>query len=250
MRHLNEIELVMALDGELSAVELTLAQAHAKECAECGARFESLRATSERVVEYQHTLYSDQKPVAADERRLRPMERRPWFSAWQWQVAAAVVVLVIGVTWYANFSGSHPIAAKNQDRGDKGGAQANTTRPVIAATNGSHPVAQEQKLRDKSAARSVKNVLKTPGAAKPDMTLAQFTELPFSDTSLPLADATVVRVKLPAAALRQAGVPVEEDSANAMLQADVVLGLDGLPRGIRLVKGNGANTGAANPGTN
>src|SRR5207302_9846004 len=54
----------------------------------------------------------------------------------------------------------------------------------------------------------VKAHTKTPAAAKPDFALAQFMELPFSDASLPLEDATVVRVQLPASALRQAGVPV------------------------------------------
>ena len=82
---------------------------------------------------------------------------------------------------------------------------------------------------------------KTP-AEKTDPKLAQFTELPFSDASLPLDQATVVRVTLPAAALRQAGVAVNEDNADAMLKADVVLGMDGLPRGIRLVNQGSSGT--------
>jgi hypothetical protein len=69
-----------------------------------------------------------------------------------------------------------------------------------------------------------------------------YYELPFSDASLPLEEATVVRVKLPAQSLRAAGVPVEEENANTILQADLLLGMDGLPRGIRLVRdGSGMN---------
>jgi hypothetical protein len=63
-----------------------------------------------------------------------------------------------------------------------------------------------------------------------------FFALPFSDDALPLRDATVVRVQLPIEELRLTGLAVEGADTGATIQADVLLGIDGLPRGIRLVQ--------------
>jgi hypothetical protein len=63
-----------------------------------------------------------------------------------------------------------------------------------------------------------------------------FFALPFSDAALPLSDATVVRVQLPIEELRLTGLAVEGEPTGVVIQADVLLGIDGLPRGIRLVQ--------------
>jgi hypothetical protein len=152
--------------------------------------------------------------------------------------------------WNASHSSdAHPTA---QQQGGKDGAQSPTPEQVVAVNPkpslGLQPAQSGTSANVKAVEVSkVQAAKKTPAADKPDTKLAQFTELPFSDASLPLDQATVVRVTLPAAALRQAGVAVNEDNANAMLKADVVLGMDGLPRGIRLVN---MNQGGGNSGTN
>jgi hypothetical protein len=48
----------------------------------------------------------------------------------------------------------------------------------------------------------------------------------------------VVRVQLPMSSLRLMGLPVSEDFSGDAVQADVLLGQDGLARGVRLVQGN------------
>ena len=62
-----------------------------------------------------------------------------------------------------------------------------------------------------------------------------FVMLPYGDASLVDESAVVVRVDLPRSALRLAGFIVAPDRANERVQADVVLGPDGLAHAVRLV---------------
>lgn len=65
---------------------------------------------------------------------------------------------------------------------------------------------------------------------------ADFVALPDADTDGPLEYATIVRVQLPRYALRDIGFPVNEQSATDRVQADVLLGQDGLARAVRFVQ--------------
>lgn len=64
----------------------------------------------------------------------------------------------------------------------------------------------------------------------------RFYELPEASELPPVEDATVVRVQLPMASLRLIGFQVSEDRINEAVQADVLLGQDGLARGVRVVQ--------------
>ena len=46
----------------------------------------------------------------------------------------------------------------------------------------------------------------------------------------------VVQVQLPASSLRMMGFPMDEERADAAVQAELLLGQDGLARGVRLVQ--------------
>jgi hypothetical protein len=63
-----------------------------------------------------------------------------------------------------------------------------------------------------------------------------FYRLPDADDLPPIESATIVRVQLPMASLRLIGLPVSEDRAAELVQADMLLGQDGLARGVRLVQ--------------
>ena len=62
-----------------------------------------------------------------------------------------------------------------------------------------------------------------------------FIALPFSDSALPLGDATVVRVQMAVEQLQSTGLPMLDARPGTSVEADVLVGIDGLPRGIRLV---------------
>lgn len=65
---------------------------------------------------------------------------------------------------------------------------------------------------------------------------AAFYPLPEAEALPPLENAMVVRVQVPVTSLRLMGVPVNEEDAGADVEADLLLGQDGLARGVRLAQ--------------
>ncbi|HLK21794.1 MAG TPA: hypothetical protein VKT81_22750 [Bryobacteraceae bacterium] len=63
-----------------------------------------------------------------------------------------------------------------------------------------------------------------------------FYPLPDSEELPPLESATIVRVQLPMASLRLMGLPVSEEGAADLVEADMLLGQDGMARGVRFVE--------------
>ena len=63
-----------------------------------------------------------------------------------------------------------------------------------------------------------------------------FYPLPDAEELPPIESATIVRVQLPMSSLRLMGLPVSEDRAAEFIQADMLLGQDGLARGVRFVE--------------
>lgn len=75
-----------------------------------------------------------------------------------------------------------------------------------------------------------------PAPVMEEEAYASFYPLPEAEALPALENAMVIRVQLPASSLRSMGVPVGEDRANAAVQAELLLGQDGLARGVRLAE--------------
>ena len=73
-------------------------------------------------------------------------------------------------------------------------------------------------------------------AAPSDDPDADFYPLPEADGLPPLENATVVRVQMPVTSLELMGVEVNDIGSADSVQADILLGQDGLARGVRLVQ--------------
>jgi hypothetical protein len=58
---------------------------------------------------------------------------------------------------------------------------------------------------------------------------------PLMEDPMPFERGELLRVNLPAAAMRTVGVPVSEDRLGEIVQADVLVGQEGLARAIRFV---------------
>jgi hypothetical protein len=63
-----------------------------------------------------------------------------------------------------------------------------------------------------------------------------FYPLPEAEALPAVENAMVVRVQLPVSSLQLMGVPIGEERAGASVQAELLLGQDGLARGVRLVQ--------------
>lgn len=59
---------------------------------------------------------------------------------------------------------------------------------------------------------------------------------PLIDDPAPFEGGELLRVSLPASAMRGVGLPVSEDRLTEMVQADVLVGQEGLARAIRFVR--------------
>jgi len=124
-------------------------------------------------------------------------------------VAAAAVFLLATSAWYWMKMSDRPV-----------------TQPVQVVAKAVEPVKIES-----PAVPAVHRVQR-----RPSHTSAVFIALPFSDSALPLTDARVVRAKIPIEELRLTGLTVEPAPKGASIEADVLIGIDGLPRGIRFVQ--------------
>ncbi len=74
-----------------------------------------------------------------------------------------------------------------------------------------------------------------PAVAEEDEADANFYPLPQAEALPDVESAMVVRVQLPISSLRSMGFPVDEERTDEV-QAELLLGQDGLARGVRLVQ--------------
>ena len=72
--------------------------------------------------------------------------------------------------------------------------------------------------------------------AMTDEATAGFYPLPDAEALPPVESAMVVRVQMPMASLELIGFPINQDRASDRVEAEVLLGQDGLARGVRLVE--------------
>jgi hypothetical protein len=93
------------------------------------------------------------------------------------------------------------------------------------------PVVQRPTMARLGTAAAASTVAQTPTED-----VINFYRLPDADELPPMESATIVRVQLPMSSLRLIGLPVSEDRAAEFVQADMLVGQDGLARGVRFVQ--------------
>jgi hypothetical protein len=118
--------------------------------------------------------------------------------------------------------------------------------PQVRAAHPSTPVTEKKSVTAKStrAGRNSAERLRTDRASlrvpsqKPRgwNSLDEFVALPVSEGLAPAADLSVVRVKLRGSDLQQYGLEAPADAAARTMLAEFVIGEDGLPRAIRIVR--------------
>ncbi len=101
------------------------------------------------------------------------------------------------------------------------------------------PVVQQPTLARAAAPATIKAAPEAQPAPAPEHgaeVAINFYPLPDADELPPIESATIVRVQLPMSSLRLMGLPVSEDGAAEFIQADMLLGQDGLARGVRFLQ--------------
>jgi hypothetical protein len=153
---------------------------------------------------------------------------RAGVALWQWTAAAAIVVLAAAITFYVPSTrpgtmGSSPAQppAPPKPSGAATGAPRGVTLPP--------PVPPTRPGPGKRATRGVAS------AREPAATIFDdFVALPGAFALPDFESGRIVRVEVPLTVLPAFGIDLVPDAAPAAVQADFLIGQDGVPRAIRL----------------
>jgi hypothetical protein len=232
---------------------------HARSCPRCAARLSDQRKLAAALRAVNSAASNEQAPASVEHSLLSAFRarfdascpatavettspRRGGAVAWPvWAVAAAAVMLLLGIVAIWRLEPTSP--ARSSDRASS--PRVSNKKPAEVATVGNDET--------QPAAAVVRHLVSRPRRtakygtpSKPHATSEQvpatevttrFYPLPYG-SGLGLDEGwALVRVQVPRASLASLGVPISAGSeSNEMLTADVVVGQDGLARGIRFVQ--------------
>jgi hypothetical protein len=149
----------------------------------------------------------------------RSRQREPGSSRWQLVAAvaaAALVAVLVGRLYSERREMVHPNAAS-------------AWKPAPAVTVVRH--AQASAAPSVLAVARKRNVVQVQEAPREIVT----DFFPLMDVAPPLGRGELLRVAVPASAMRSVGLPVREDRLDEPVQADVLIGEEGMVRAIRFV---------------
>jgi hypothetical protein len=171
--------------------------------------------------------------AAADSQKNASAAQRLRFS-WIWATVSLLIaaVVIAGTIWQIR---------KQPQPGDQQVQSAPV--PQVRAESASPPASVAAKksitARSTPAAKTVTNRARRPDSPpkQPSWSaLDEFVPLPVSEGLAPAADLSVVRIKLKGSDLQQYGLEAPADAAAQTMLAEFVVGEDGLPRAIRIVR--------------
>ena len=233
---------------EASARETALV--HLERCPRCAIAFEEQRALTAGIRVAAEILVNQGASAGVEEtlrqafreqaRQFHVPEIKLRRSRWTVGLAAAAILLVaflIGVTWMKSQSKKQKQEARDLPATlhmvDHAAKQESPAQIEREGTQGRKTASDSAGSRRPSVRRPFRR-----GAAPdaPETELAtSFYSLVEEGELVPLESGRVVRVEVPASALIALGFPVTAESKDRSVQADLVLGQDGLARAIRFL---------------
>jgi len=192
------------------------AMLHAEACPACAVQLATAQALADATEFARASLYAEQAPlrvaaaVMAEYRRAHEPRRMAMHVA-RWALAAAAVVALSFGGWFA----FERLRTSDRAEGPQPARASNVTVEANAAS-GSAGATQ-------------------PPSASPDSSLlADFEPVPFAGDFDPNDPAMIVHVQLTRAALGKLGYEVEKGKGKEVVEADVLVGVDGWPRAVRI----------------
>ncbi len=154
-------------------------------------------------------------PLEVEARLLREFHSRRVIHRWRWVVTASIAAGVVLAVLLSTNRGSKPVVIAAPPLIQ---VPRQEPAPVVAAVVAQAP---------RKAARKI---------ARPQAREVVTDFFPLMDPAPPFERGQMLRVQLPAAAMRTVGLPVREDHLADPVQADVLVGEEGMPRAIRFVR--------------
>ena len=165
---------------------------------------------------------------AETSRRKNSIGARKLRLRWTWAAAAILVAAIAasGALW--QMRNDH----RQQDHhaGSVPAPRAMPEQPVVSAAR-NHAVATTSARARRAATGRSRSTNRATGNL-----LDEFVPLPVSEGLPPAAELSVVRMRLQGSDLRQYGLEAPADAVAQSMLAEFVVGEDGLPRAIRIVR--------------
>ncbi|MBO0859353.1 MAG: hypothetical protein J2P21_12905 [Chloracidobacterium sp.] len=236
------VVLSLARNRLLDEATCEQSSVHAEECERCAARLAKERALLARVRAVVEEMGVEEPPARVDAALLAafraqaaatvsstlfsaPSRARHW-SNWRLAaVAAGILILISMMVVFWRSAGSHKPQREEQ------AVEPAAPKPVEPSVSHDR-IAVEQPKNEPKRARHRKTV-NNPDDAE---VVTEFFPLREGEDITALDSLQVVRVELPGSALGEVGLPVDPETMNEPVKADVVLGQDGLARAIRFVR--------------
>lgn len=215
--HVDELVREQTVDAILKEQMLN----HVRHCPECGIRLSAARELAAGLADLAAMHAGDQAPARVETALLSCLREQR--NAWRkrrrqrWLAAAATIISAGAGVWsWQRFlpAHRHPLITTEP---------APTVRPDQATE-----VKQKSPPRVHSQMKAAVAQVAFPAQD------SSFILLPYGQDAPSFSGAQIVRVAVTPAALASMGVPVTDPSAAAYLEAEVVVGDDGVARAIRL----------------
>jgi len=211
-------------DASLSETERAAIAEHANSCARCAALQSSWQEARKELRALAQEMSEAQAPARV-EMRLR-QEFRAQHSTWKgrrtavaaaWALAAAAV-LIAAMSWI-KWRDSQQVAKAIHSNSATIASNLPSGGGSVASNAGTGDFNTEDDSVTLVAGNESGNFMLLPGVQAAD-----------------IDDAEILRVRMQRGALGAFGLPVNEDFANEWIQVDLVVGDDGSPQAVRLLK--------------
>lgn len=241
----------LARDQMMEASLKGQALEHSAGCKPCSLRFDEERELNDQLRELSVAMRSlgsstdFEAQLRAEFRKARTASTASVVARRRY-VYAAVAALLLAMVSIAVIRSR--IAPSTLDVGiglDEKGAQSVSTPPVLARRPVETVLLQQQPPATKpTAVRRTKSnrtpptpVLETVAAVNSDREITtDFLPIGYTNPVSVQEGGQVVRVELPRYAMARFGVPMNMERFNERVKADVLMGVDGVPRAIRFVQ--------------
>jgi hypothetical protein len=205
---------------------------HASHCELCAERMADASALAEATETAGRLAGEAETPAQVETALLAAYRnhhrRASWRRSVEWaSVGAAAAVLLLFLwtaAWHSRGQSSTPAPKKD--------VTSESSAPLDA---NAHPATKpEEAPAVETAPAEVAASLETP--ANESYAASDFVPVPFTGTISADDPGMIVRVQLTRASLAQLGYPVAETPDEDLILADVLVGEDGWPRGVKLIQ--------------
>ena len=199
---------------------------HAAHCSNCAGRMAEAGLLAEVTEAAASSTREQETPPNVEAALLsafRSQRRRTiWWRTMEWATAGAAAAMLVAVLWTSSSRPKvQPSPAPRKD--------------VSSQSKGPLDASEQPSSQPDEAAQGTEPEVSN-AASGGTYSVSDFVPVPFADRIGPEDPGMVVRVQLTRASLAELGYPVDEVYSSDWIRADVLVGQDGWPRGVRVVQ--------------